>query len=172
MKKIASVLFALLFCTGIASAQSDDIESATYLKKGMQVPEFTVEMLDGQTLNFSDLKGKVVLVNFWATWCPPCRKEFTRLQADIIDRFKDMDFVLLPISIDDNAAVVKEFMRKNGYTFPVAFDQGKKIYGMFAGKYMPRNFIIGKDGKVAFQTVGYTPAEFDEMVKGIAALLE
>ena len=65
-----------------------------------------------------------------------------------------------------------EFMRKNGYEFPVAFDGDKKLYGMFAEKYVPRNFIIGKDGKIAFQTVGYTPDEFDEMVRGIEALLK
>lgn len=171
MKKMLSILFAVLFCGGIASAQSD-VESTTYLKKGMEVPEFSVQMLDGKTLHSSEMEGKVVLVNFWATWCPPCRKEFTRLQKDIVDRFAGRDFVLLPVSVDDDADTVRKFMEKNGYTFPVAFDGGKKLYGMFAGKYVPRNFIIGKDGKIAFQTVGYTPDEFDEMVKGIEALLK
>ena len=110
--------------------------------------------------------------NFPYGCCPPCRKEFTRLQKDIVDRFEGKDFVLLPVSIDDGEEAVREFMRKNGYEFPVAFDGDKKLYGMFAEKYVPRNFIIGKDGKIAFQTVGYTPDEFDEMVRGIEALLK
>ena len=121
------MLFAVLFCCGIASAQGD-VERTTLLKKGMDVPEFSVRMLDGTTLTSAELEGKVVLVNFWATWCPPCRKEFTRLQKDIVDRFEGKDFVLLPVSIED--------------------------------------------GKIAFQTVGYTPDEFDEMVRGIEALLK
>lgn len=165
------MLFAVLFCCGIASAQGD-VERTTLLKKGMDVPEFSVRMLDGTTLTSAELEGKVVLVNFWATWCPPCRKEFTRLQKDIVDRFEGKDFVLLPVSIDDGEEAVREFMRKNGYEFPVAFDGDKKLYGMFAEKYVPRNFIIGKDGKIAFQTVGYTPDEFDEMVRGIEAMLK
>ena len=70
------------------------------------------------------------------------------------------------------ASSLKKFMEKNGYTFPVAFDGNKTVYGLFAEKYVPRNFIIERDGKIAFHTVGYTPEEFDEMVEGIAKLLE
>lgn len=171
MKRIISLICALVAFCGVASAQGD-IESSTLLKKGMPVPEFTVPMLDGTTLNIAQLEGKVVLVNFWATWCPPCRKEFARLQKDIIDRFEGEDFVMLPIAIDDNMETVKKFMEKNGYTFPVAFDGNKTVYGLFAEKYVPRNFIIERDGKIAFHTVGYTPEEFDEMVEGIAKLLD
>lgn len=171
MKKIATILCAVLFgCMG-ASAQAD-IETTTFLKEGAEVPAFTVKMLDGTTLSSADLAGKVVMVNFWATWCPPCRKEFARLQKDVVDRFRGEDFVLLPISIDDDADTVAGFMQRNGYTFPVAVDPGKDVYGTFAGKYVPRNFIIGKDGKIAYQTVGYTPEEFEALVKNIDRLLK
>lgn len=171
MKKITALICAVFFCCLGASAQSD-IESTTFLKKGMEVPAFTVQMLDGTTLNSADLAGKVVMVNFWATWCPPCRQEFARLQKDIVDRFEGEDFILLPISIDDNADTVAKFMQKNGYAFPVGVDTGKDIYGMFAGKYVPRNFIIGKDGRIAFQTVGYTAEEFDALAGDIQELLK
>lgn len=171
MKKLAIIICTVFLCSLGARAQAD-IESTTFLKKGMEVPAFTVKMLDGTTLNSADLNRKVVMVNFWATWCPPCRKEFARLQKDVVDRFKGENFVLLPISIDDNAEAVAEFMQKNGYTFPVAVDTGKDVYGLFAGKYVPRNFILGPDGRVAFQTVGYTPEEFDALVKDIEALLK
>ena len=85
------MLFAVLFCCGIASAQGD-VERTTLLKKGMDVPEFSVRMLDGTTLTSAELEGKVVLVNFWATWCPPCQEELKRVQKEIIDRFRGEGF--------------------------------------------------------------------------------
>lgn len=173
MKKIIAVLFAVLLFSGVASAQDNsEVEKATYIKPGMSIPAFKVKMLNGTLINSADLKGKVVMINFWATWCPPCRREFARLQKDVIDRFAGKDFVLLPISVDDNASTVKEFMQKSGYSFPVGIDADKAIYKMFAEKYVPRNFIIGKDGKVAFYSTGYTPAEFDELLAKIAGMLD
>ena len=152
------MLFAVLLGGGCAFAQQD-VERTTLLKKGMEVPEFSVRLLDGTTVNSADLKGRVVLVNFWATWCPPCRAEFARLQKDIVERFQGQDFVLLPVSIDEEEDTVRAFLEKKGYAFPVAVDSGKKLYGMFAEKYVPRNFVIGKYGKFAFYGAGYTPEE-------------
>lgn len=172
MKKILFLMFAALFGCGIARAQSD-VEASTCLKEGMEVPAVTVRMLDGSTVQLAELKGKVVLVNFWATWCPPCRKEIARMQKDVVERFAgEEDFVLLAVAIDDASKTVKSFMERNGYTFPVAFDGGQRLYRMFAEKYVPRNFVIGRDGKVAFYTVGYTPEEFDALIGNIDALLK
>ena len=147
------------------------MERTTLLKKGMDVPEFSVRMLDGTTLTSAELEGKVVLVNFWATWCPPCRKEFTRLQKDIVDRFEGKDFVLLPVSIDDGEEAVREFMRKNGYEFPVAFDGDKKLTGCLR-RNTCRATYHRQGREDSFPDVGYTPDEFDEMVRGIEALLK
>ena len=128
----------------------DDIEATTLVKAGTQAPDFRVEMFDGTTFTLGSLRGKVVLLNFWATWCGPCREELSRVQKDIIDRFKgNEDFVFLPVSRGETRETVAAF---------------QKIYRLYASNYIPRNFLIGKDGKVISATIGYEAPEFDELI--------
>ena len=141
-------------------SQEDEIASTTLVKEGMQAPDFTVTMFDGSELTLSKLKGKVVLVNFWATWCPPCREELTRVQSDLIDRFADRAFVFLPISRGD-------FRTKMNYTLPMGLDADRTIYDQYASNYIPRNFLIDQEGKVVMATVGYEPEEFESLIAKI-----
>ena len=151
----------------------DDIEATTLVKAGTQAPDFRVEMFDGTTFTLGSLRGKVVLLNFWATWCGPCREELSRVQKDIIDRFKgNEDFVFLPISRGEKREDVAAFREKTGYTFPMGLDPSQAIYDRYASNYIPRNFLIGADGKVVLATVGYDAEEFDEMIKTIEKILE
>ncbi len=142
----------------------DEIAATTLVKEGMEAPDFTVTMLDGTTVKLSDLRGKVVLVNFWATWCPPCRQELTRVQANIVDRFAGRDFKFIPISRGEEREKVAAFMQEQGYTFPVGLDPEQAVYRLFASNYIPRNFLIDKDGRVLLASVGYEPEEFDALV--------
>ena len=155
----------------VAMAQ-DDIEATTLIKKGDKAPDFTVEMFDGEQVTLSKLKGKVVLINFWATWCPPCRQELTHVQKEIIDHFKGQDFVFLPISRGEKKSVVEAFREKTGYTFPMGLDPTQEIFKKYASNYIPRNFVVGKDGKVIYVSVGFEPAEFESMIKTIEAALK
>lgn len=173
----AYVLIALvaLFCVAhpvTASAQEDEVAKTTIVKAGMEAPDFTVEMFDGSKVTLSDLKGKVVLVNFWATWCPPCREELTHVQKDIIDRFEGQPFVFLPISRGEKHSVVENFRKKQGYSFPMGLDQDQSIFRKYASNYIPRNFLIGKDGKVIYVSVGYDAEEFAALIAAIEQALK
>lgn len=148
-------------------SQEDEIASTTLVKEGMQAPDFTVKMFDGSELTLSKLKGKVVLVNFWATWCPPCREELTRVQSDLIDRFADRAFVFLPISRGEEQATIADFRTKMNYTFPMGLDTERTIYDQYASNYIPRNFLIDQQGKVVMATVGYEPEEFERLIAKI-----
>ena len=150
-----------------AKAQKDDIASTTLINKGDKAPDFTVEMVDGSEVTLSKLKGKVVVVNFWATWCPPCRQELKVVEKELINRFKGKDFVFLPISRGEAKKTVEAFRKQNGYTFPMGLDPKQTIYKKYASNYIPRNFVVGKDGKVIYVSVGYEPKEFAEMVEVI-----
>lgn len=140
-------------------------EQATLVKSGEVAPDFTVTMFDGSTVKLSDLKGKVVLLNFWATWCPPCRAELARVQKDIINRFKGKPFVFLPVSRGDSREAVEAFRNKMGYTFPMGLDSDSTLYRKYAKTYIPRNFLIDKSGRVVKASVGYNAEEFDELIK-------
>ncbi len=158
---IKQLFFAFLFCS-VLYAQND-IDSTTIAKTGSKMPEFIVKSLDGKNLNSKNLKGKVVLINFWATWCPPCRTELPLLQQEIFDKIKDKNFVLLAISREEKPDTVKSFIKKNFYTFPVYVDPERKVYNKFAKNFIPRNFVIGKDGYIKWVTVGYEESDFRKM---------
>ncbi|MBR4995889.1 MAG: redoxin domain-containing protein [Alistipes sp.] len=169
---VAAVMMAATSFSASAQDQNAEIEKTTLAKVGDKAADFTVEMLDGKQITLSKLKGKVVLVNFWATWCPPCREELKHVQKEIIDRFKGKDFVFLPISRGEKKETVMAFREKAGYTFPMGLDPKQSIFKLFASNYIPRNFLIGKDGKIVYLSVGYDEKEFKELIEAIDKALK
>ena len=125
--------------------------------------EFALKDLKGKTRTFSELRGKVVLVNFWATWCPPCRKEVPDLEA-LYEQFAPQGLVILGIS-DEKAAKVKPFIRDRKVTFPVLLDPGRKVNGMFVVEGIPKSFVYDRDGKLVAQSIDMrTRGQFLEML--------
>lgn len=170
MKRVFVFVVSLLVLGSLARVNAQEKE--TLVKVGDDVPEFVVEMFDGQKINIKDLKGKIVLINFWATWCPPCQEELKRVQKEILDRFKGKDFVFLAISREESKEQVKKFRERNGYTFPMGLDPERKIYSKFATATIPRNFIIDKKGKIVEIEVGYTKEAFAKMIEKLEKLLK
>ena len=147
-----------------------DLAETTLINGGDVAPDFTVEMLDGSKVTLSALQGKPTLLIFWATWCPPCRLELSKLQEHIIDRYGDKINVL-PISRGEERAKVEEYISKMGYTFAVGLDGDQSIYRKYATNYIPRCFVIDAKGKVLYSGVGYDEAIAKEVEQNIEKAL-
>ena len=169
---IIAVIFLLPSC-GNRSAKggASQSDSTTLVKVGDPAPDCSVALFDGSHLTLSELRGKVVLLNFWATWCPPCRQELTRVQKDLIDRFAGRDFLFLPVSRGEKRSDVAAFREKTGYTFPMGLDSTRTIYARYATNFIPRNYLIDRDGRIITATIGYSPEEFDELIAAIERAL-
>jgi len=125
--------------------------------------DFTLKDLTGKAWMLSELRGKVVLVNFWATWCPPCRKEMPDLEA-LYERFGPQGLVILGIS-DEEAAKVEPFIRERKVTFPVLLDPGREVNEAFVVEGIPKSFVYDRVGKLVAQSIDMrTQRQFLEML--------
>ncbi len=172
MKKKIIVAVVFLLAVSIASmlvirTQRLPIDDAAVAVIGDKCPSFTVQMLDGDAVSIEELRGKTVLINFWATWCPPCNEEMERVEKDIVERFAGEEFVFLPISRGEKPEVVSAWRTKKGYKFDIGLDIATEIFPQFARTYIPRNYLIDPDGTIVYYEVGYDTELFDELVKKI-----
>ena len=125
--------------------------------------DFTLTDLEGKNWTLRDLRGKVVLVNFWATWCPPCRKEMPDLDA-LYKKFKDRGFVILAID-DEDVAKIKPYLAEHPVTYPVLLDPGRKANDMFRIDGIPKSFVFDREGKLVTQSIDMrTQKQFLEML--------
>jgi peroxiredoxin len=128
-----------------------------------QQADFTLEDLDGTKWTLKDLSGKVVVVNFWATWCPPCRKEMPDLET-LYKRFKGQGLVVLAIS-DEDAGKVRPFIAEQKATYPILLDPGRKVNQLFEVEGIPKSFVYDRSGKLVAQSIDMrTRKQFLEML--------
>lgn len=169
MKKSLFLCLCLL-CTWIVRAQSDNSD---IVKVGQAMPSFTIVSDNGAKTSSAEFKGKVVLVTFFATWCPPCQKELPEIEKQIWEQYKDNpDFRLLVIGREHNDSELAKYNEKKGFAFPLYPDKNRKIFNAFAYNLIPRNYLVGKDGKVIYVSKGYTPEEFAELQQKLAQALK
>jgi peroxiredoxin len=133
---------------------------------GSPAPEIVLKDLQGRDVKLSDLRGKVVLVNFWATWCKPCKEEMPAMQASY-DRLRDKGFVVLAVNELEDTARVAEHIRTHGHTFEVVMDHNNQVANMYGVVGLPASFLIDPQGIVRERIAGslLTESHIEEMVK-------
>jgi peroxiredoxin len=123
------------------------------LKETLAAPDFTLPLMGGGQVKLSDLRGKAVFVNFWATWCPPCRAEMPSMNR-LYDEFKDRGLEFIAVDMQEKPEDVEKFVADGGYTFPVALDQRGSTSMIYGIQSIPTTFIIDKEGNVAAAAIG------------------
>ena len=133
-------------------------------------PDFSLQSLDGSTVRLSDLKGQVVLINFWATWCAPCREEMPLLDA-IYQKYNRLGVELLGINVEDDASGAQEYLNETPVTFPILFDPDGRVSKQYQVKAMPSTILVDRQGNVRHIHYGYKPGYENDYQDQIRALV-
>ena len=166
----------LLFVSGLASCDSNKTykDRGYIVKVGDQAPEFSMQLTSGEIVSLSELRGKVVVLQFTASWCSVCRKEMPHLEKEIWLPNKDKDFILIGVDYDEPLEKVIAFQKQMETTYPMALDPNGDIFTKFAHKKsgVTRNVVIDRKGKIIFLTRLYDREEFEAMKEKIEDLLK
>jgi peroxiredoxin len=168
--KIGYIFFFILLNSILSYGQDKKVYDNGYLVKvGDIAPDFTINEAGGKSYRLTDLKGKVIMLQFTASWCSVCRKEMPFIEKEIWEEKKSAGLVVIGIDRDESPDKVLKFKKDIGVTYPLALDPGADIFGLFADKEagVTRNVIIDRSGKIIFLTRLYERKEFEEMKKKI-----
>ena len=157
------IFFSLILATFNSYSQKDD--RGYIVEAGQQAPDFTVTTTDGKMFKLSENKGKVIMLQFTASWCGVCRKEMPHIENEIWQPLKGKDFVLIGLDRDEPVDVVSAFAKTMRITYPLAPDPDAGVFSLFAVKEagVTRNVIIDKKGKIVYLTRLYDETEFKAM---------
>lgn len=170
MKKLLLIFMLIpILCSGLEKEKPKHI-----VKIGDTAPDFTLTYIDGTTQKLSDLRGKVVMLQFTASWCSVCLKEMPHIEKEIYQKYKkNSSFVILGIDFKENKQTINKFVKAAKITYPILLDTSGKIFELYAEKDagVTRNIIIDKNGKIVFLTRLFDKKEFNAMKSKIAELL-
>ncbi len=167
-------LFLLLPLDFPIEGREEDLYSKlkiSLIKGDKRAPDFSLLDLHGKKVGLKQFRGKIVFLNFWATWCGPCKEEMPFLET-LHQQFKEKDFVVVTVSVDyEEAKFVREFINKQRYTFPVLLDPKSEVLDLFEVKAIPTTFVIDKKGKMLGMAIGPRDWKCQEAISLISMLV-
>ncbi|MEO0996784.1 MAG: TlpA disulfide reductase family protein [Pseudomonadota bacterium] len=163
IRKLRRVALALACLAAVPLGASSSLD-------GQQAPDFSLQSFSGETLSLSGYRGDVVMINFWATWCGPCRQEMPILD-ELYSRYSRAGFQLLGVNIDDEPERAKDMLRELGVSFPVVFDNRKEVSDLYSVQAMPLSVMVDREGLVRYVHYGYKPGYEDKYLDQIRELI-
>jgi peroxiredoxin len=162
--KIKNLTLGLLFTVfAVTSLASSGLE-------GQVAPDFALKSSTGENLRLSEYRGNVVMINFWATWCGPCRQEMPLLD-ELYTRYERVGFSLLGVNIDDDSRRAMQMIEDLGVSFPVLFDARKEVSKLYEVEAMPVTVLVDREGNVRYVHHGYKPGYEDKYLDQVRSLL-
>ena len=159
-KSIIALVFSVFAASSLASSGME----------GQLAPDFALKSSTGENLRLSEFRGDVVMINFWATWCGPCRQEMPLLD-ELYSRYQRVGFSLLGVNIDDDSGRAMDMIEELGVNFPVLFDARKEVSKLYEVEAMPVTVIVDRTGTVRYIHHGYKPGYENKYLDQIRALL-
>jgi peroxiredoxin len=154
---LAAILLVLVFVLGRRQGyflDSPSVEVRAPVERGAVAPDFVLPRLNGAAVPLSDYRGKVVLLNFWATWCPPCRAEMPSMEK-LYQAYRDRGLEILAISADKSSKVVVEsFVEARGLTFPILLDPANEVFAQYGVRGLPTSYLLDRQGRIVSGEVG------------------
>lgn len=158
----ATALLALVACFSLSGASGAGAPAAA--------PEFRLASRAGGEVSLSGLRGQVVMINFWASWCGPCRQEFPALDQ-IYAKYRPMGFTLLAINVESEQSDAERFLGQQSVSFPILFDPANKVSGDYGVRAMPTTVLVDRQGRVRWQHMAYKPGDEAKYIEQVRAAL-
>jgi len=165
---IAGVVALFWMGQQTVSSRTTEPDDTVAQTQGQTAPDFTLQALNGTPISLSDYSGQVILVNLWATWCPPCKAEMPAINA-FYEEHKGNGFVVLAVNSQEDTATVQRFITEQGFSFPVVLDSRGEVANQYQVRGLPTTFIIGRDGQIQYTHSG--AITYEQLEKIIIPLL-